>query len=617
MPGITDIEARIAALNKLPDSAEKAEGLLDTSFAALDVDIRRANQCARAAWDVCRKTKDIVGQIKALVLQGRIQTILNRPQVALGHLYKALEFTDKVEDTRSFAAVQSGLGHAYVSLNEYQRALEHFVKAQDACESCDDIRGLVQSKIGIGQVCALSGNVVTALEHLQTAMATARQHNLMREQKDVFIRSTEACLLDGRWAQAIEYAEVGLGNCDPEDVKSLLILHSRVARAHQKDGNLTAAWEHANKALELSREIKRSPERAKATVVLADIARENGDLYQERSLLKAASELCSDMNLLELGSQVWESLADSFEASDEYPQAVEALRMARQWYSKFRDESENQHVLNVRAVLEVDLLKQLAESHHVRYVELAKALEELQDANDHLSSINEQKDSILEIVAHDLKNPLGSILSSGQLLSLGFAELSEPERAKLLGDIVDQSTNMLAMIRELLSVDAIEDIKLKKLHAVDIVSVATSVYNNNVLAAQKKDINFELHCGEQELTILGVRRLLIQIVDNLVTNAIKFCSSNDSVILSVERAHDSVLIHVRDTGPGISSEEMDRLYIKGETLGAKPTGGEESSGLGLSIVKKLVDDFSGTIQCQSTLGQGCLFTLQFQIESGE
>jgi signal transduction histidine kinase len=102
----------------------------------------------------------------------------------------------------------------------------------------------------------------------------------------------------------------------------------------------------------------------------------------------------------------------------------------------------------------------------------------------------------------------------------------------------------------------------------------------------------------------------MQVFDNLISNALKFSPPQTTVQVHTLPEKDFILVNVRDEGPGINAEDQKKMFRKFCRLTARPTGGETSNGLGLSIVKRLVDAMGGTIQCQSTLGVGTNFMVR-------
>ncbi len=106
--------------------------------------------------------------------------------------------------------------------------------------------------------------------------------------------------------------------------------------------------------------------------------------------------------------------------------------------------------------------------------------------------------------------------------------------------------------------------------------------------------------------------LTLQVIDNLISNALKFSPAESIIWVKTFERMDSVILEIQDEGPGITKEDMPRLFTKNGVLSARPTGNEASNGLGLFIVKKYMEKMNGKAWCQSTPGQGTIFFLEFK-----
>ena len=111
---------------------------------------------------------------------------------------------------------------------------------------------------------------------------------------------------------------------------------------------------------------------------------------------------------------------------------------------------------------------------------------------------------------------------------------------------------------------------------------------------------------KESISVQADKGFLIQIIENLVSNAVKFSPPNTKVEIEVS-GNQNVLISVKDEGPGITKEDQTKLFGKYNILSAKPTGGEPSTGLGLSIVKKYIEEMGGKVWCESQIGKGATF----------
>lgn len=241
---------------------------------------------------------------------------------------------------------------------------------------------------------------------------------------------------------------------------------------------------------------------------------------------------------------------------------------------------------------------------------LQAALEALSTANGRLQELNQERSEFLGIAAHDLRNPLNSIMGFAQLIQRYSPDMGNIQRDGI-GRILGASRRMLELIDRLLSVRAIEEGKFEmKIERCDVSSLAHMAVSNHQAAADAKQISLAFAPGSEPTWALADAPACSQILDNLLSNAIKFSPPGRPVAVMVVRGSDGrIRIDVEDAGPGLSPEDQGKLYGKFARLSARPTAGESSNGLGLSIVKRLAEAMDGTLQCRSKLGEGSTFSL--------
>ena len=241
------------------------------------------------------------------------------------------------------------------------------------------------------------------------------------------------------------------------------------------------------------------------------------------------------------------------------------------------------------------------------FAKMSEANAKLATSNEKLAHLNQEKNEFLGIAAHDLKNPLTVIIGSAELLKMN---LPPAQSVKLASNIFGAGQRMLQLIKDLLDANAIEQGKFtSNILPCDLRALAVECAANNQIHASRKEIVIVTEEGE---SIWGRadRNATMQILDNLISNAVKFSPHKSTVSVNVAVEKGYVGIGVKDQGPGISGEDQKKLFGKFTRLTAQPTGGESSTGLGLSIVKKLAEAMSGTVLCSSVLGEGATFTLR-------
>lgn len=216
--------------------------------------------------------------------------------------------------------------------------------------------------------------------------------------------------------------------------------------------------------------------------------------------------------------------------------------------------------------------------------------------------------------SHELRTPLAAL--SGFLDTiLGAAKNDEKAQVKFLGLMRSQADRMRRLIDDLLSLSRIEmNEHVRPSDEVDLVQVANHV--RDVLSPVAKEFGCELSvASDGPLTISGSRDELVQVVQNLAENALKYASSGKRVEINVSRRGGSADISVRDHGPGIAEEHIPRLTERFYRVNVQESRSRGGTGLGLAIVKHIVNRHRGRLAITSELGKGSTFTVKLPIKN--
>ena len=247
-----------------------------------------------------------------------------------------------------------------------------------------------------------------------------------------------------------------------------------------------------------------------------------------------------------------------------------------------------------------------------RTQELTTANRQLASRWGELQRVNAFKSEILSTVAHDLRNPLGVILGRAEILRSLLPESPEMENLSTQLDHISKAARGLTdMVSDLLS-DAMADamdITIRK-ESADIAALAAEQCAANQPNAAKKNQTV-LFSGPRHVPATCDADRMREAIDNLISNAIKYSPRDSTIRVSVTPQQKEVAISVADQGPGLSPEDLSRLFGRFQRLSAKPTGGESSTGLGLSIVKRIVNLHGGSVMAESNgAGPGTTFTIR-------
>lgn len=263
---------------------------------------------------------------------------------------------------------------------------------------------------------------------------------------------------------------------------------------------------------------------------------------------------------------------------------------------------------------------------------LSDALRQIHVRNEELQDLNEEKNMILGMVSHDLKNPIVAIQGLAEMMHT--ENFTEEQYKEFSGVILSTSSRMYGLVKNFLDVARAEEGRLRMsfIHF-DMAELVNLILDNYKSQATHKNIAIHYYKPKNSVRVYADESMTRQILDNLISNALKYTPMDKSITIAVELVevvrHNKALVgadmdnldatafincvrfSITDEGPGLTDMDMSKLFQKFARLSAQPTDGESSTGLGLAITKRLVELMNGRVWCESEFGYGARFTVEF------
>lgn len=250
--------------------------------------------------------------------------------------------------------------------------------------------------------------------------------------------------------------------------------------------------------------------------------------------------------------------------------------------------------------------------------EFSAMTRQLYKQNAELNNLGKMKDQFLSIAAHDLRNPLGNIISISTLLEYELKDRLNKEQASFLKAIQNLGEFGLQLLTDLLDHTTISSGKLKiRPKKTNPVRIIRDNIELNRFIADKRKIELIYNGPSRIEPVYTDKAALQQVLNNLLSNAIKYSPDGKSVEIGLEKGEEFHIFSVKDQGPGIPENEIPQLFEAFGTTSSQPHGGEKSTGLGLWIVKKLIESLSGTIHVETTPGKGTRFVFRLPVYKTE
>jgi signal transduction histidine kinase len=549
----------------------------------------------RKAELIHRATRNNAGLLNNYIFVGTVYYNQKRYDDALTSFTKALELRQYAPDEQRIAALLNNLGRVNSDIGRFDRAEQLYKEALAINKRLGSVEGLT-------------------IANSNLALALIRQGGAARAR-----RGLELGVLSLRYADSITS---GLRQKEAMET---------IAEAYDSLGDARAALRYVRRAAAINDSLKSEQSSKKLAELQTqyDIDKKN----REIALLERDKILREE----QLGRQTWQRnalIAALVAAAIVGFAAWQRYRLVQR--ARTRLQEKNEEILRQQKILE-DQASEIELSNtqlQERNVELHEANEsilqqqqlleeqardieivnsELHERNAQLEDLNREKNEFLGIAAHDLKNPLAAIVFGASMIRQYAHNLTPDELTKQVERIEHTAQRMREIITTLLDVNAIESGAVQiNFEAVDAAALTASVVEEYQQAAEKKSIVIQnLTTATTPLYIWADRRVTYEVLDNLLSNAVKYSPPHTSIVVVAEpAAFDTVRVSIQDEGPGLSDDDKSKLFGKFARLSAKPTGGEHSTGLGLSIVKKLVEAMHGRVWCESVVGAGATFTVE-------
>lgn len=271
--------------------------------------------------------------------------------------------------------------------------------------------------------------------------------------------------------------------------------------------------------------------------------------------------------------------------------------------------------LNAASLYEVDRKRKWAEEMMRRsYEDLERRVEErtldLRQANERLKKLDEMKSNFVAIASHELKTPLTAMKGCLSLIAQGKAGVLTRKQHELMNVVEEASGRLHRLVDDLLDISGIElgQIKMhfepasvKTLLREELMVVRAEAREKGIALEERiEDPIKEVHCDRDRIR---------EVIDNLLSNALKYTPPGGRVRVELVSEKHGIRLEVRDTGIGIPSEEQERIFEPFQHIKKAGLGGEKSTGLGLALVRKIIDAHGGTIRVQSGEGEGTTFSV--------
>lgn len=541
------------------------------------------------------------------------------------HFIKAQDIFQALNDSSGMAYSLQSLANLYKLEYNYSKAESNFLKAYHIRLALRNSRDIMSALVHLGRYYQESNQIEKSIQYFQLADSTGNVIGDEINLAEIKTYLAEAYLAKGVLDEAETICREGLTVIvSRNNVRMMPQAFNTMGQIRLKKGNVSEAKTDFFKALEIGSRIKNLTAKMESHCHLSRIyeieRNENKKLghYNHYLVLK---DSIKDLDLARKVERF------QFEIEIERKEQDLALLTANNGKNAaIIQQQKLQNAVLVIIILFVSIIGFLQWRSNIKRIKIYEKLqlqnteidnqrqeiihqnEQLFRHNQQLSDLNQEKDTLMGIVAHDLKSPLNRIEGIAYIMEMDSGLTGEQREYMTM--IKNATNSGLHLITDLLDVHMIEENIEPNFSVFDISKFLMDKASAFLPAAEAKNIHLHITRVENE-EVYADRDYLNRIMDNLLSNAIKFSPHYSTIDLSADLTESEFWICVKDSGPGFSDYDKENLFKKFKKLSARPTAGENSNGLGLAIVKTLVDRMKGSIELTSEEGKGSQFMIRF------
>ncbi|MBP6624536.1 MAG: tetratricopeptide repeat-containing sensor histidine kinase [Chitinophagaceae bacterium] len=532
----------------------------------------------------------------------------NQRDSAVQHFLWAMSAAKEVSFKKLEASLNIDMGLIHVKSKEYESAIKFFNDALVINERIQNLKGVTSSYNNLGIIYRKLNQPDKAISYYQRSLKIKQSLGDERGVATVNNNIGALFLETSRPDKALPYFKVNVSiHRDQSDRSTLFTDYSNMAAAYLSLHDRPHYLLYIDSAGVIQHELKSSfLEITLKKIYMADAV----DLGN----YKKAFEISQELFKLEHEFVNEEASKSTAEMQEKF-NAVQREKDNKLLQSRiFQKELEKRNLIIglVSLLLVISLLIAFLWQRHKKNRLLEQSHAQIHKQYQKLSELNYEKNSLLSIVSHDLSMPFANIKLWNSVLQSESSGLNE-EKKKAILRISEATQHGEEMIKKILDVERIFAVEAKQLvlKEIDLVAMTQRVIESFEQYCAQKSITIDACYTLPVIQVLADQTYLWRILENLLSNAIKFSNSSKHIEVVIHEQAGTKILTIRDYGVGIAQEELPLLFTKYGRINSRPTAGEPSTGLGLSIVKKLADELGIRIEVKSVKGEGTSISLWF------
>lgn len=590
-------------------------------------------------------------RVERLITQGAL-LCSSRPDSALNYYKAATILADSLNNQDLQASGLCGAAKSYYILSEYQLALDNFSRALEIYREIENLPGIIYGLNGCGIALTMLDHPLLAIKKHREAIPLCEEtedykqwaKNLFNisisfdalqeyDSSRIYCDSCLALVLEyeesnmiakyqnhkgeleliaGDYEKALEIFQSSLNTPDFDNQWEIQFAKAGMAKAYLKMGRYEESIQYGNEAFQMAKKIN-----------------SKWDIKEVAQTLYSAFEFIADYKQALEYHKIFKAYGDSLYNEEKQREINHQLLIEKENENKLLEQKNEVYskeikrknlliagfiILVLLAALFVFIVLRLYRLKTHLIAEINENSRKIEIQNKQLAEVNETKDKLFRIIAHDLKTPIGTVIQFTELLQENYETYSKETVQKFLGLLNKSSRQGFELLNNLLNWAQMQtgDIPFNP-ERLPLLDVIVSTTNLVLSQAELKDLKIEIDISK-DLIVYADEKLFRIIFRNLLSNAIKFSYPGQKVIISTIQLPAEIQVCIRDFGIGIPLHLQSRIFHLGKDTSQPGTRDEKGTGLGLALCKEFVDKHGGRIWIEPDVKTGSMFCFTLPIE---
>jgi len=570
------------------------------------------------ACNIYKQTDNLKAFAKASIDLGALYTAEGKYDMAIEKLLLGIETFEKQNDTLYLIHGYNGIGNLYLNIDEGYKALDYYRKGLQLNKLFDglDIRDKLYSNMGLAYYQAINNND-SAEYFFKKVLAHENIENNQMLYSTVLVNLATLKNAQQKYQEALKYFLIvkNLESMD-SDPYSKMVCYINLGNTYLKLGELDKAEEVLIEGLEKSKKLNNSEFTKNAYHYLSKLDSLKGNYKRALEYFQKYNSILMEINYTEIEEKI--HLINSKYQLKQIQANNEALKQQNELKLDLINKHKNLNIIIGILLAFTIIILTYTFVLYRRSKRLNQKLEEqnqkINKQKDKLQALNKQLNKLISIIAHDLKSPFNALLGLLHELDVNSAQYSEEEKNAIIKGLLKNTQSTYSLLGNLMNWSISKTGLLKmKFKIINLYQLTNEVLQLNDIQLNNKLIIVENNINPHT-EVYADRKMTYTILNNLITNAIKFNKKGGKIIIEANIVDDYLRVCVKDNGIGIPKRYIDSIFSIDSDHQTRGTENEYGTGLGLKVVAEFINRMKGKVDVESEEGKGTRFCFELAIK---